>query len=269
MVDYTMLTSIDLYILSTSSPLHCKYYISIQADTAIYLRTHSHEHERLIRRSSDLANLPYFGGRDGENCRRTALQEWEDSVGTSIQIGDEDVKYEALQSVMSSDLYKLARSRCSAEIEIYNRASGVVCSLESEQKYDVAYAQAWMGGAYFLDGQYDLATMFEYMSNFTELGSYVSCLPECQIGRDGCMELQPWLTYYGKISVEQYCTLKWGDIDEAYMALKVCAAKAIGNPDQNTSMSKEEYVEVIQKQQWQNSKCTYDYCAKTELFVGL
>ena len=48
------------------------------------------------------------------------------------------------------------------------------------------------------------------------------------------------------------------------MALKVCAAKAIGNTDQDTSMSKEEYVGVIQKQQWQNSKCTYGYCAKTE-----
>ena len=46
-------------------------------------------------------------------------------------------------------------------------------------------------------------------------------------------------------------------LSTAYMALKVCAAKAIGGTDQS---SKEELVGIYQKQQWEQSKCAYDNC---------
>ena len=55
---------------------------------------------------------------------------------------------------MASDRYKEARSRCFAEMEIYDRVSAVVCSLESEGKYNITYNEAWGGGPYYMDGQY-------------------------------------------------------------------------------------------------------------------
>jgi len=70
-----------------------------------------------------------------------------------------------LQDIMASDRYKEARSRCFAEMEIYDRASAVVCSLESEGKYNITYSEAWgVGGPYLMDGQYvRMQTIYLFM----------------------------------------------------------------------------------------------------------
>ena len=127
--------------------------------------------------------------------------------------------------------------------------------------------------------------MFEYTGNFTTLSLLDSCFADCYIGLgDGCAGLEIWLPHVGDVSAEQYCNLKWSGIDEgkqgaflccfvvhhdvptrtythysstAYMALKVCAAKAIGGTDPS---SKDEQVGLYQKQQWEQAKCAYDYC---------
>lgn len=85
---------------------------------------------------------------------------------------------------MASDRYKEARSRCFAEMEIYDRVSAVVCSLESEGKYNITYNEAWGGGPYYMDGQYvsvDHLSMFLHfiMSTSTETYNLAPLLGSC------------------------------------------------------------------------------------------
>ena len=114
--------------------------------------------------------LPYFGGAAGEACRVAAVQAWE---------AQNDTKKATLDSVMQTELYQTARSYCQAELDLYNRASAVVCLLEKEKKYDLTYNSFWEGGAFYFDGEYDLATMFDQTQNFTEIGGFAPCLADC------------------------------------------------------------------------------------------
>ena len=66
-----------------------------------------------------------------------------------------------------------------------------------------------------------------------------------------------WLPHFGDTSPEQYCSMKWDGIDEAYGLLKVCAAKAIG---ESNLLTKEEYVDVFQFNYLSQLGCAYDYC---------
>jgi hypothetical protein len=93
------------------------------------------------------------------------------------------------------------------------------------------------------------------------MGSDVPCLASCYVGGDGCEELETWLPYSGAISMEQYCSLKWAEIDEAYEALRVCASKAIAKPK---SASKEEYVNATQNNRISSNSCGFNYCASKE-----
>ena len=103
-------------------------------------------------------DLPYFGGEEGEKCRTTALKKFEKDESVKV-------KRDALLAIMASDLYRKAADYCGAEIQLYNRASGLVCLLEEESNFHTTYGNFWglgnsVYGAVFYDGAYDLATMF-------------------------------------------------------------------------------------------------------------
>ena len=213
----------------------------------------------------------YFPGDEGEKCRVNALEEWL-STGegdrASLNPSYEDgVTKERLDNVMATELYKRAKDKCSAEIELYNRASGVVCLLESQASYDLNYTDFWMGGPYYLDGEFDLATMFQYTANFTQIAIEVGfCMADCylggEVGGETCEVNKVWMKNYGKISLEQYCNMEWGRIDMAFFSLKLCAAEAIGAPTSTSDegMSKGEYVGKMQAQEVTYSICKYRYC---------
>ena len=98
---------------------------------------------------------------------------------------------------------------------------------------------------------------YRYTQSFTVLSSNVGCLADCYLGGDGCTELENWLTYSGTICKEQFCSLKWGEIDEAYHALRVCAAQAIAQP---TDGDKDEYVSATHSNQVTSNLCAFNYC---------
>ena len=236
--------------------------------------------------------LPYFGGEAGEVCRVGVVSEWESQSTTTKS---------ELQFVMETELYQKAKLMCELEIESYNRASGIVCLLEQDENYfdgNLTYNTFWSGseegGGFYFDGSYDLATMFAQTTNFTELGAGANCLADCYTGLGpGCNELysQGWLTNYGKIPVDQYCDEQWFGIDNAYNAIKLCAAKAIGGDDDddddddddntnyndddaNSTLSsggddeldekfqptKKDMVSYFEQIQFTEGQCAYNYC---------
>lgn len=223
-------------------------------------------------------------------CRRKLVEHWEELVKPNgeVTVGEATLNYQALQDVMKSDRFKVARSLCQPEIELYNRAAAIVCSLESSEvkKHDLTYTEAWGGSAQFMDGEYDLATskwailpiscllllsithihipfhdhlfqVFVYTDKFRDVGATSTCLVDCQIGGDGCKELEMWLPHFGDTSAEQYCSLKWYGIDNAYGDLKICAAKAIG---ESSLLTKDEYVDAFTASHLSQLNCAYDYC---------
>ena len=87
----------------------------------------------------------------------------------------------------------------------------------------------------------------------------LKCVADCYLAKgDGCVDLEVWLPLSGTVCLEQYCSLKWAEIDEAYNSLRVCASKAIAKP---ADMTKEEYVNTITSRQMSSNSCAVDYCA--------
>lgn len=230
----------------------------VAIDAASFLRKKGHKHNRNADVAYGPADLPYFGGAEGELCRTTAVQQFENDETIKV-------KREKIFAVMQTDLYRKAADQCGAEMEIYDRASGLVCLLEKESSYNTTYASFWGGsntyyGYVYYDGAYDLATMFEYTFNFTAVGSDIGCLADCYTGLgDSCNALETWLTYSGTICKEQYCSLQWAEIDEAYHALRVCASREIAEP--SDGMTKEEYVNKARANQLSSNLCGFDICA--------
>jgi hypothetical protein len=199
--------------------------------------------------------LPYFGGAAGEACRVAAVAAWEAQNSTQKQ---------NLEAVMSTELFQTAASYCQPQIDMYNQASAVVCLLERQNNYSVTYAAFWEGGDFFFDGAYDLASMFAPTANFTQIGGFATCGADCYTGiGSGCDGLSPdlWMTNYGKISVEEYCDTRWAGIDAGYLAVKLCAAKAIAQPAEDSGISKEDYVETFQFVQATEGECVYKFCS--------
>lgn len=207
--------------------------------------------EALPSQLSSPSILPYFGGTDGETCRQSTVNAWK---ATNTPFHDE------LDAVISTTLYQTAKSYCQSQIDLYNIASGVVCLLEeqnSNSNYNLSYGEFWMNGNIYFDGDYDLASMFSQTANFTNVGDASSCLADCYTGGPGCIDLAPWLVNYGQVSVEQYCSLQWGQIDTMYNEIKLCAAKAIGNPSNMTQL---EYVNEFRYQLATQQECSYKSC---------
>ena len=102
---------------------------------------------------------------------------------------------------------------------------------------------------------------YRYTLNFTVFTSDIGCLADCYSGLgDSCNELVSWLPYSGTICQEQYCGLKWAQIDEAYESLRICASKAIAKP--SNGMTKEEYVNKTHANQLSSNSCGFDICAR-------
>ena len=79
------------------------------------------------------------------------------------------------------------------------------------------------------------------------LGPDVPCIADCYLGiGNGCTYLENRLSHAAAVSVEQYCEQKWFEIDNAFGALRTCAAKAIADPADG--ITKEEYVERSRNQ---------------------
>ena len=117
------------------------------------------QHDRKVGVAHGATDLPYFGGAEGELCRSDAVEQFENDETCKV-------KRETIIGIMQTDLYREAADRCVAEMELYDRASGLVCLLEKESSYNTTYASFWGGdnsyyGYAYYDGAYDLATMFE------------------------------------------------------------------------------------------------------------
>ena len=217
----------------------------------------------------------YFPGDEGDECRQSAIEEWKASSSTPPAdnsnaavitnfLGVPFTK-ETLDNIMSTELYQRARNHCMEEIGLYNRASGVVCLLESQNKPNLTYNEFWMAsGPYYFDGEMDLATMFTYTGNFTKIAIDVNfCMADCYLGSkygSSCDDVATWLKYYGQVPLEEYCNNEWGRIDQAYFSLKLCAAEAIGDPTSEDGLSRREYVGQMQAQEVTYSICKYRYC---------
>ena len=196
-------------------------------------------------------------------CRVAVVTAWKEK-NTTIQA--------ALDAVMSTDLFKTAQSHCQAEIEMYNRASGVVCLLDKESGYDYEFTYNSFWGSddgYYFDGDYDLATMFPQTANFTKIGDFAPCLADCYTGLgNGCdlYKSQGWMTNYGKVPTSEYCDMHWAAIDNGYNAIKLCAAQAVANPSidntQEEGKIKEDIVSAFQIVQATEGECAYKYCNK-------
>lgn len=207
--------------------------------------------EALPSQLSSPSILPYFGGTDGETCRRSTVNAWK---ATNTPFKNE------LDAVISTNLYQTAKSYCQSQIDLLNIASGVVCLLEQGRNYNLSYGEFWMNGDIYFDGDYDLASLFLKTANFTEVGGdTATCLADCYTGGPGCIDLSSWLVNYGQVSVEQYCNLQWGQIDTMYNEIKICAAKAISNP-LSTGMTQLEYVNEFRYQLATQQECSYKSC---------
>mmetsp|Transcript_3298 Transcript_3298/g.4885 ORF Transcript_3298/g.4885 Transcript_3298/m.4885 type:complete len:257 (+) Transcript_3298:143-913(+) len=202
--------------------------------------------------------LPYFSGAAGEACRAAAVSKWvEASTPLKLQ----------LDAVMTTDLFQMVKSRCQSQIDLYNEAAAMVCLLETTEGPPWTYDEFWAAepdqnsnGAIYFDGDYDLATMFGQTQNFTDIGSAAVCLADCYTGLGpGCdvFKEQGWMVNYGKVSVANYCDMQWAGIDNGYNAIKLCASKAIANPD---TITKEEFVNNFRSIQATEQQCWYKYC---------
>ena len=201
--------------------------------------------------------LPYFGGAEGEACRVAGIKAWKSDIVTGTQSNWSTFVPPAthkglkddLDAVMQTELYQTAKSYCQPEINLYNRAAGVVCLLEKSmmpEKYNMTYGKVWGNGDLCFDGNYNLTTMFSQTANFTEVGDSISCLMDCYTGTSsGCFELGPYSPNVGKVMAEQFCKLEWRLINNGYKEIEFCAAKAIAKP-QNTTMLK--YVNTMHYQ---------------------
>ena len=215
--------------------------------------------------------LPYFGGAEGEACRVAGVEAWKSDGVTGTQSNWSTFDYvspatytglkDDLDAVMQTELYQTAKSYCQPEIDLYNRAAGVVCLLDKSmvpEKYNMTYGEFWGNGDVYFDGDYDLATMFSQTANFTEVGSSSSCLLDCYTGAgSGCLDLEPYLPNYGKVTAEQFCELEWRLIDNGYNEIKLCAAKAIAKPQNMTML---EYVNTMRYQASTQQECGYASC---------
>ena len=60
-----------------------------------------------------------------------------------------------LDAAMQMELYQTAKSYCQPEIDLYNRAAGVVCLLEKSmmpEKYNMTYGEVWGNEDLYFDG---------------------------------------------------------------------------------------------------------------------
>lgn len=144
-------------------------------------------------------------------------------------------------------------------------------------------------GACYTDGHYMLAAFFHETFNFTlPFARSHICLADCYLNtttangggwngkNDTCdfvdkpapvgHELNPFgqeflFTSQSTISTEMYCNIDWSEIDLAFIDIKICAARTIGEP---FLLTQDEYVCFFEYEKFRNRACAEHYCGTGE-----
>ena len=193
--------------------------------------------------------------------------------------------------MFSSDKYKKAAESCKNEIDTFTETADMSCQLEKKFNSSWNYGDRWLAtaasyaamsdgnpnGAVYMDGHYMLAILFDETLNFTIplMKSHV-CLADCYTGmswngdnntcdfldKPAPEEINPFkldslFVSQSTISVDTYCNIEWGSVDQAFIDIKVCAAEAVGDP---IMMTHEQYVCFFEYEKARQQQCSEYYC---------
>ena len=187
--------------------------------------------------------------------------------------------------------YKKAAEKCQNEIDAFTEIADTSCYLENEYNSSWNYGDRWLAsnsnyaymnqgstnGAIYMDGNYMLAVVLEETFNFTiPVMKPNMCLADCYTGMswngDGntCdaldkpapedfnpFGLDSLFVSQSTISAEMYCNIEWASMDLAIVDIKICAAKAVGNP---FLMTQDEYLCFLEYEKIRQQKCSEYYC---------
>ena len=198
---------------------------------------------------------------------------------------------EYFDGIFSYEKYKIANKSCKDEIQAFTEISENSCQLENQFNATWNYGDRWLAtsnfyislnnfdpnGAVYTDGNYLLAILFDETFNFTiPIMKPQICLADCYTGQswngenNTCdfldaippeefnpLNLENFYTPQSTISTQEYCDIDWESIDQAFIELKICAAKAVGDP---FLMTLEEYVCFFEYEKLRQKKCSEYYC---------
>ena len=200
---------------------------------------------------------------------------------------------EYFDGVFSYEKYKIANKSCRNEIKAFTEISENSCELETQFNATWNYGDRWLAtsnfymalnnfepnGAVYTDGDYLLAILFDETFNFTiPIMKPQICLADCYTGQswngenNTCdfldavppeefnpLNLENFYESQSTISAQEYCDIDWESIDQAFIELKICAAKAVGEP---LLITLEEYVCFFEYEKLRQKKCSEYYCDK-------
>lgn len=111
---------------------------------------------------------------DASSCVQDKVNEW---------VASNTTLYQDFVATMETNAFKAAAAACTSEIDAYTAAAEASCQLEMEYDSPQNYGDRWLqviplqiamnapstNGALYLDGKYDLASMFAPTGVFTVL----------------------------------------------------------------------------------------------------
>lgn len=198
-----------------------------------------------------------------EACRVAALAEWVTS--NSSEVGT----FQSIQQ--TNDLFAIAEFYCQGYIKAYNIAAGGTCILQQqplpssssdEGLTNVTYTDFWEGAGN-MDGSYSLAGIFYRTDNFTLSPSLNLCNNDCYVskgGSPGCIHGQSFVPLIGQISQSYVCYNDWSGMDNAWNELRVCAATAVFDSDDDYNNAK-HVTEKVTVQSYQDQRDATVACA--------
>jgi len=206
-------------------------------------------------------------------------------------IDDDSWLKQYFDSAFTGDNYKKAVDSCQNEIDTFTEIADRSCHLESTFNSSWNYGDRWLAtyaqydimndgstnGAIFIDGYYMLQVVFDETYNFTlPINKPHICLADCYTGMTWNGEnntcdfydkpaptefndfgLDSLFVSQSTISVDTYCNIEWASIDDAVTDIKICAAKAVGEP---FMMTHDEYVCFFEYEKLRQQKCSEYHC---------
>ena len=182
-------------------------------------------------------------------CREAIINDWVVANPNSTEI-------ETLLGIQKTPLYAEIKSNCQSYISAFNVESGETCLLQQMNSSGITYSEFWNVGPANMDGDWSLALDIMFSANFTEIGLPIPCANSCYTKPDGvpgCEVLTSFMTL-GSVTQERVCDMEWGDLDNAYNALRNCAAELVGS---------EEVISIYKSQGETQRECSVSACDAT------
>jgi hypothetical protein len=224
-------------------------------------------------------------------CGREFLQRRQCGKGKINSFVDSDTWLKQYFEInFMSDTYMIAAESCQKEIDAFTEMADTSCYLENQYNSSWNYGDRWLAsstnyaimnqgstnGAIYMDGNYMLEVVLQETFNFTiPIMKPRVCLADCYTGMtwngddDTCEfdkpvpdEFNPFgvdslYISQSTISAEMYCNIEWENVDLAVIDIKICAAKAVGNP---FLMTQDEYLCFFEYEKMRIQKCSEYYC---------